>query len=225
GAPEPVPGTAVETAKEPGSVVSALMDRVLGRAAAPEKTRGAAPRKAFQLPATAPGAGTAAAVTLPEPPALEQGMAAGGAIPALGATPAAPPAPVKTQGAEHASVFAGNWLYSGEDRSRNDARAYRAFYIELSLEEANGRLQGNYRARYHVPDKAISPEVAMKMEGEAKEGKSSRLTWASGEGAKGVAELTLRGRDTLYMTWWTTEFGRRAGLASGTAQLVRQAVR
>jgi hypothetical protein len=83
-------------------------------------------------------------------------------------------------------------------------------------------LAGNYRARYRVPDKALPSEVGFRAQGRAPTGNSGLLAWVSDQGAQGEVELTLQSANLLKVTWWTTAFGRRAGLTSGTATLVRQ---
>jgi curved DNA-binding protein CbpA len=232
--PAPVVAPAPEAKKEPARPAPSAVSGDPETALPPEKERRSASRRpwrgvelpadGFRAEAGREGADRAAVVPLLEPPPpLREGTAEAPGVPEILRSLASSP-PLKSRRAR-SSLFAGNWLSSGDDDADADANSYRAFYIELSLVEENGRLTGNYRARYRIPDKAISPEVALHMEGEAGAGKSGRLTWASEEGAKGVAELTLKSGDTLYMTWWTTAFGRRAALASGTAKLTRQQVR
>ena len=97
---------------------------------------------------------------------------------------------------------------------------YSATYVELLLVEHAGELSGDYRARYHVSDRAVSPEISFKIRGAAGPG-TCKVSWSSSDHARGEAEMVLRGANALYMNWWTTEFGWRATLASGTAVLVR----
>jgi hypothetical protein len=123
------------------------------------------------------------------------------------------------------ATWAGSWLYLPQPEEAPDAGLYVPSYIEFLLVEENGTLAGNYRARYRVPNKALPPEVRFRVDGKAPGGTSARLVWASEDGAAGEVELTLRSSNLLNVTWWTTAFGRRAGLTSGTATLVRQRVR
>jgi hypothetical protein len=118
--------------------------------------------------------------------------------------------------------FAGNWLYTPEAGEATGAGAYPAVYVELLLAEENGDLVGRYRAKYKVPDQAISPEVDLRIRGRAAEGKVVRAEWSSGSGAKGVVEMTLRRPGLMGVAWWTTEFGRQLQLTSGSAVLVWQ---
>jgi hypothetical protein len=52
-----------------------------------------------------------------------------------------------------------------------------AVYIEFLLAEESGDLVGSYHAQYQVPDKAISPEVALRIRSRAPLGKSTRAQW------------------------------------------------
>jgi hypothetical protein len=120
-----------------------------------------------------------------------------------------------------AASFAGNWLYL----PATDAPApgtYPATYVEMLLNEDKGELAGTYRAQYKVPDLALSPDVAFRVQGKLPADKSATLTWTSGDGAKGEAEMTLLGPNLMNLSWWTTKLGRRPMLGSGTTKLIRQ---
>jgi hypothetical protein len=118
--------------------------------------------------------------------------------------------------------FAGNWFYAPETGSKPDPNLYPATYVEFILADENGSLVGNYRAKYRIPDQAISPEVQFRVQGKSANAKSCKLAWTSDDGAQGEAELTLRSSNQMNVTWWTTVFGRRAALSSGVAVLIRQ---
>jgi hypothetical protein len=130
-----------------------------------------------------------------------------------------PPRPVSTA---HEISFAGNWFYAPEAGGKPDPSLYPATYVEFILAEEDGSLVGNYRAKYRIPDQAISPEVRFRVEGKSPGGKSCKLAWTSEDGAQGEAELTLHSANQMKITWWTTVFGRRAALSSGMAMLIRQ---
>jgi hypothetical protein len=118
--------------------------------------------------------------------------------------------------------FAGTWLYTPpQEGETTDRGAYPAVYVEFLLAEENGDLVGSYRAKYRVPDKAISPEVVLRIRGRTPLGKSVHTDWSSSNGAKGVLEMTLRSPGLMSVAWWTTEFGQLQ-LTSGSAVLVRQ---
>jgi hypothetical protein len=146
---------------------------------------------------------------------------------AAAAPPILPPPAVKAEPPRSISPsrpvsFAGEWLYAPETGDKPDPSLYPATYVEFILAEENGNLVGNYRAKYRIPDQAISPEVQFKVQGKSPNGKSCKLSWTSADGAQGVAELTMPSVDRMNVTWWTTVFGRRAALSSGLATLIRQ---
>jgi hypothetical protein len=122
------------------------------------------------------------------------------------------------------SSFAGRWLYSPRAGDVDEGVIYPAIYVELLLVERDGELSGDYRARYKIPDKAVSPEVVFKVRGKAGSATAAKFAWVAGDNAKGTAEMTLRDPRVLCVTWWTNESGRQATLASGTAVLIRQQV-
>jgi hypothetical protein len=133
-----------------------------------------------------------------------------GALPAAGA--------IKPR----SSPFSGNWLYVPDPSEKSAPGAYPATYVELLMGEDHGRLRGAYRAEYRVTDRAVSPEVAFQVEGDAPAETTAHLQWTAPDGAKGDVDLALSGPNVLKITWWTTEFGRHSKLASGTSKLIRQ---
>jgi len=94
--------------------------------------------------------------------------------------------------------------------------------VELLLTEQKGDLVGRYRARHKVSDRAVPAEVDLKIRGAAPSGRAGRAEWVSGNGAKGVMEMTLRGPGLMSVAWWATELGRGDELSSGSAVLVWQ---
>lgn len=131
--------------------------------------------------------------------------------------PKAAPAP-----APAGSRFAGAWLYSPQIPQPQTDKLYPPTYIELLVTERDGMVQGDYRARYRVPEQPISPEVVFRASGRSQPGDSVRLAWSSPEGSKGEVELGIHAPGLMKVTWWTTQFGRSEGLASGTAILMRE---
>jgi hypothetical protein len=166
------------------------------------------PVKETRRPAPAP-----LPAPLPSPPA---------AAPPVLANVEPPVAPPVSRPA--APSFAGNWLYVPSRGDTPGPQVYPATYAEFLLTEQHGELSGSYRARYKIPDQAVSPEVSFKVQGNSPAGESAKLGWTSADGAKGEVELALHGPDVLSVTWWTTEFGRHPSLVSGTAKLLRQRV-
>jgi hypothetical protein len=198
----------------------------------------AAPRAASTAPGEAPHPNTrqakvgddeaAAEPNPPEPAGSSPAKALPGPDPIAAAQPprvapeavkVEPPRPVSPP---REVSFAGDWFYAPETAGKTDASLYPATYVELILAEENGNLVGNYRAKYRIPDQAISPEVRFRVQGKSPNGKSCKLTWTSDDGAQGEAELTLHSANQMNVTWWTTVFGRRAALSSGMAALIRQ---
>jgi hypothetical protein len=125
-------------------------------------------------------------------------------------------------GGAGAETWPGSWFYVSQPEDAPDASPNAPSYIELLLVEEHGKLTGNYRARYEIPNRTLPSEVRFRVNGKAPSGNSAKLVWASDDGAKGEVELTLRSSDLMKVTWWTTVLGPRAALTSGTATLGRQ---
>jgi hypothetical protein len=89
------------------------------------------------------------------------------------------------------------------------------------LTEASGILHGTYRARYHIPDRAISPLVSFQFDGPANQDRAS-LPWTGTGGSKGEVRLRLLTPGTLEVVWAANQLGEELGLISGTATLVRK---
>jgi len=130
--------------------------------------------------------------------------------------PVAPPAP--------ASTFAGNWFYTTSLDGSGENTGYRAVYVELLLSERGGILAGNYRARYVIPDKAISPQVSFELHGKAGPDRRTKLEWTGANGARGEAEMRVDSSGVMDFHWWSTAIPEKTELSSGSARLVRQRV-
>jgi curved DNA-binding protein CbpA len=138
------------------------------------------------------------------------------------------PAKTTTAGANtraEALCFAGNWISAEDPAEKPLPGIYPARYVELLLVEERGQLSGSYRAQYKVLDRAVSPEVSFRVHGDTPAGTLARLRWTSADGAKGEMEVVLDGPRLMKLSWWSTQLGRHATLASGTALLVREQVR
>jgi hypothetical protein len=103
-----------------------------------------------------------------------------------------------------------------------DPRLYPPVDIEFRITEKDGMLDGQYRARYRVSDAAVSQDVIFQVKGKSSPGTSAALVWTSNDGANGEIDLNLRQPNLMRVTWWTTQLGRRLGLSSGVATLLRQ---
>ncbi len=87
-------------------------------------------------------------------------------------------------------------------------------------------VHGKYRARFHIGDRAITPDVDFSFSGPSDTNTSSGMTvtypWTGAAGAKGELTLTLVTENSLRVDWTTTDLGTQQGLASGTAVLTRR---
>ena len=119
------------------------------------------------------------------------------------------------------SSFAGDWLYAPAVE-KPDPRLYPPVDIEFRITEKDGMLDGQYRARYKVPDAAVSQDVIFQVQGKSSPGTSAALVWTSNDGSNGEIDLNLRQPNLMRVTWWTTQLGRRLGVSSGVATLLRQ---
>jgi hypothetical protein len=119
------------------------------------------------------------------------------------------------------SPFAGEWLYAADGQKEDRAGSYPARYVELRLRREGVTLVGEYRAVHTLVDKAISPEVLLRVRGESPKENAGTLDWESSVGARGQLELMLRSPNQLQVKWWTTQFGRQEALSSGMAVLMR----
>lgn len=133
------------------------------------------------------------------------------------------PAPVVHASASPPSPnrLTGRWLYVPPSRRTPTKEMYAAEYIEAVIVEQAGQLRGRYRARYRVTDRAISPEVLFQFSGEpARE--EVAANWMGEGGARGEVRLKLLSENQLEVAWIASELGRRQGLGSGRAVLVRR---
>jgi hypothetical protein len=115
--------------------------------------------------------------------------------------------------------LSGRWLYVRSTSVRQDG--YPPEYIELRLRENDGLLHGRYQARYRIPDRAISPEVAFRFEGRAGPD-GGVLPWQGPGEAHGDITLRLLPSGGLQVDWVARQLGRELALVSGTAMLVRK---
>ena len=81
-------------------------------------------------------------------------------------------------------------------------------------------MHGRYRARYYVPDRAISPAVAFQFDGAPDS--EGVLPWTGPGAARGEVRLHLLSSGILEVSWVANQMGDELGLISGTAALVRK---
>jgi hypothetical protein len=135
------------------------------------------------------------------------------------------PMPIEDQRRESASAdehnpFIGTWVYIPAQVLEEDRRLYRPEYIEMRIRDVNGILEGQYRARYHVPDRPLSPNVGFHFAGPPGEG-SAAFRWSGSNGQAGKVELKLVSARSIQVDWQVTELAKSADLVSGTAVLTR----
>jgi hypothetical protein len=119
-------------------------------------------------------------------------------------------------------TFAGSWFYAPPKEPAPSKDLYPPEYIELKITDEGGLVRGRYRARYHITDRPVSPEVVFRFEGPVSSN-IAQLRWAApNDGAKGEVQLKLLSPNSMQVNWWATELGKNPSFASGTAVLIRQ---
>jgi DnaJ-like protein len=121
--------------------------------------------------------------------------------------------------AETARGFAGTWYYPQPSEAAPSA-LYPPEFIEVTIVETGGAVQGRYRARYRVRNRALSPDVAFRFEGRRGES-SAEVPWRSPGGASGELRLRLIADGKMEAAWSAAALGE-LGLSAGTAVLVRR---
>jgi hypothetical protein len=151
-------------------------------------------------------------------------------IATLPATPLRPPteaAPTPTKTISYSSVakslstdsLEGEWVYAPTEPEKKKAGFYPPEYIDLKLFSNDGRLRGQYRARYHVTDKPISPDVEFAL---SPDGEANKFTWQAANGTRGTFKISSIEPNAIRIEWRTTVFGRQAALTAGSATLVKR---
>lgn len=212
-APKKVASESVPPSLLPNQVIEQQAEAVLPPAAPRWKGSG---RAVIPLKAAPPSSSA--------PSALSEPQASGSnPEPATNESEAAAQEPARTHvSLAPATSFSGNWFYTTDLAAPAAVDGYRAVYVELLLTENDGMLSGNYRARYLVPDKAISPQVTFHLQGRSDSERKAHAEWSSASGARGEAELNVSTPGVMEFRWWSTALGSQIGLSSGTAKLIRQ---
>jgi len=159
----------------------------------------------------------------PEPPLSPDGRLLGtSAEPVVSAPHATSAGEIEPPDPSAFSVtgLAGAWFYIPQTSDFASRDMYPPEYIDLVITEQQGVVRGRYWGRYRVPDRAISPEVFFRFEGELNEDGVYR--WVGRGGARGEIRLRLISPEALQVVWLASDLGRQMGLGSGTAVLVRQ---
>jgi len=125
--------------------------------------------------------------------------------------------PAGTAQPEEHNPLLGTWIYVPAPLAEEDSKLYRPEYIEMRIREANGLIEGQYRARYHVPDRPLSPNVGFHFAGQP----GAAFHWTGSNGVAGRVELKIMSTNSLQVDWRVTEQTDAADLVSGTAILTR----
>jgi len=182
------------------------------------------------------GKGTAPAANLsfaPRPVDRSTPMIAMTELPSTPRVSAAPPAtakpesptlePSKFEPPKPSRRLAGFWFYAQppQGQKNKNQSLYPPEYIEAVITEENGVVHGNYRSRFRIVDRAISPEVNFSFAG-TPNGLSVSCPWSGPGGAHGELTMRLVSDNSIKIDWNATELGTQQGLISGTAVLTRR---
>ena len=122
---------------------------------------------------------------------------------------------------DKANPYVGTWIYVPAPESEDDSKLYRPEYIEMRIRAVKGAIEGQYRARYHVPDRPLSPNVGFHFLGPPGTAPSNAFHWSGSNGLAGSVELRLMTANSIQVDWRVTELAASADLVSGTAILTR----
>ena len=131
-----------------------------------------------------------------------------------------PPKPTVAIPAQPENPLTGTWLYVPAPVAEADRNIYRPEYIEMRVRSVQGMIEGQYRARYHVPDRPLSPNVGFHFAGKPGPA-ATAFRWTGSNGVAGRVELKLISANSVQVNWRVTELAELADLVSGTAILTR----
>ena len=112
----------------------------------------------------------------------------------------------------------GLWVYASDPLDTPAKWAYSAEYVELQIKEQGGEVLGTYRSRYKIPDRPLHPELVFRFGGPAKK---SEFEWSEGK-LHGQIHLKLQQGNVMEASWKIIDEGSVAGLAAGSATLLRR---
>ena len=116
----------------------------------------------------------------------------------------------------------GTWIYVPAPTAEETRKVYRPEYIEMRIRNIPGAIEGQYRARYHVPDRPLSPNVGFRFAGPGPPGAgSAAFRWNGSNGLAGQVQLKLLTANSIQVDWRVTELAESADLVSGSAILTR----
>ena len=119
------------------------------------------------------------------------------------------------------SPIAGSWFYQKPTVAPKNKDLYPPEFIETVITEDHGQVKGTYHARYHVPNRPVSPDVSFQFAGKVN-GDSGSLQWNGSGGSRGEVTLKLTTDHGLKVDWTASQLGT-LGFYRGTAVLVRKA--
>lgn len=170
---------------------------------------------------------------LTPPPLAAQSMPSEVALPLPGASPTMPPVPAAVaQSVSHGEPatpasearrpkWAGAWTYRAARKESGNSAVFPPEFIETLISEENGRIRGQYHARFRVAGANVAPNVDFRFEGSVS-GTSGHFFWKGNGGAKGEVKLRLISDSSLEVVWEASSLGKSMGLASGAAVLDRK---
>jgi curved DNA-binding protein CbpA len=116
--------------------------------------------------------------------------------------------------------LAGDWVYAPKEPEKPAKGYFPPEFIELRLVSERGLLHGQYRARYHVTNAPIRPDVDFQVIANA--ANSKKFSWESSDGRKGVLKITQVDAQDIEVEWKTTTKSRQPALNVGSATLTRR---
>jgi DnaJ domain len=119
------------------------------------------------------------------------------------------------------NAFVGFWVFPRPREKNKDKTLYPPEFIEASIVERDGSLHGRYRSRYHISDRAISPNVNFEFEGKAN-GKFAKFPWRGDGGSRGEVQIKLISDHSMEVVWSASDLGQSLALRAGTAVLMRR---
>lgn len=140
-------------------------------------------------------------------------------VPAVPTKFPAPAVHAKVKNAARQNALEGEWVYAPTAPEKRKAGFYPPEFIDLKLFSVDGGLHGQYRARYHVTDRPIPPEVDFTL---APDTGSNKFVWKSSNGSKGTLKISSIDGSSIRIEWRTTVFSNSPELTAGTATLVRR---
>lgn len=171
------------------------------------------PWKGASRSATLPAEVAPSILAVPLPPALS-----GPTLFEPSPLPIFPTAPAAGKAGAAAESLAGKWVYTPDPNDLQDPKSFPAEYVEISVVVADDRLRGNYRSRYKLSDRNLSPYASFTFDGPLS---GTWFIWKGDGGAEGQVTLRLQSPETMQVNWFATKMGSQLSLGSGAATVYR----